>query len=361
MPHRSLMQPSAARTQRDAGGRGLSSRHFLKLIEDTIDVGLWSADIACDTLEGSVGFYRVMGLDPSVPLTFALIESMMHPDDHSRHGPLLALLRSGQAVQREFRIVRPDRTQRWISSRTEVVLGSDHRPRYALGLIKDVTVRHEALRSVALEHDRFTALLAATAAVVWITTPDGRAQDMPQWKDLTGQSYDEMQGDGWLDAVHPDDVEGARRAWHDAVRQGSTYNTDYRVRCRDGTYRWFNARGVPIRNRDGSVREWIGVCLGIADGDRPNLRTPLQRDGTDRARRAPVLTAAQIRAARGMINLSAEELARRAGISVATVRRLEDPNSSVQGRLETLQAIRKVLEQTGAAFTDGTRPGVQPA
>ncbi|MDE4914743.1 PAS domain-containing protein [Methylobacterium sp. 092160098-2] len=68
-------------------------------------------------------------------------------------------------AEREFRIIRPDRTQRWIHSRAEVIIDADGRPSHALGIITDVTGRHEARCSIELEHDRFKALLDATAAV----------------------------------------------------------------------------------------------------------------------------------------------------------------------------------------------------
>lgn len=357
MPHRSLMRPPTAGTSDDARSHGLSSRHFLKLIEDSLEIGLWSAAIDGERMHGSLGLYRVLGLDPAVDLTFEIVADMMHPEDRRAHGPLLSLLRTGQAVQREFRIIRPDRTQRWISSRAEVIVDRDGRPSHALGLIKDVTRHHEARCSIALEHDRFKALLDATAAVLWVNTPDGRAQDMPQWSALTGQTREEMQGSGWLDALHPEDRSRAEAAWSTAVAHGTPYNTDYRVLCEDGIYRWFNARGTPILNRDGSVREWVGVCLSIAGQTRPSAG----HDSTSRARddlEAALITPAQIRAGRALVEMSAEEVARRAGISLSTLRRAETETSAIQARSATLLAVRQVLEQAGVAFTFSPNPGV---
>lgn len=358
MPHRSLMRPPIPGVADEALNRGLSSRHFLKLIEESIDIGLWSASIGSDRMHGSLGLYRVLGLDPQVELTFGLVANLMHPEDRRAHGPLLALLRSGQAVQREFRVIRPDRTQRWISSRAEVLVGSDGRPSYALGIIKDVTGRHEALRSIEMEHDRFKALLSATAAVLWIASPDGHSDDMPQWQELTGQTREQAQGLGWMDALHPDDHERTRAAWRTAVEHAAPYNTDYRILCADGVYRWFNSRAIPIQNRDGDVREWVGVCLSIAGQNRPSTPKGGTRRSSDDVAMSEI-TPAQIRAARAMAELSAEEVARRAEISVSTMRRLEATTSTIQARSETLLAVRRVLEQAGVVFTFSPKPGVQ--
>lgn len=359
MPHRSIMRPATQGSSDDVG-RGLSSRHFLKLIEDTIDIGLWSAEIDEDRMHGSLGLYRVLGLDPSVDLTFGILADMMHPEDRRAHGPKLSLLRSGQAVERDFRIIRPDRTQRWIHSRAEVVVDAHGRPSHALGIIKDVTKRHEASHSLEIGHDRLKALIDTTAAVFWINTPDGQAQDMPQWGALTGQSREQMQGDGWLEALHPEDRARALAAWSTAVAHASPYNTDYRVLCQDGIYRWFNARGTPILNRDGSVREWVGVCLSIAGQNRVASRRETALNEVDNVDTTPI-TPAQIRAARGMINMSAEEVARRARISISTMRRMETEDCGIQARPDNLLAVRQVFEQAGVVFTFSPRPGVQVA
>ncbi|WP_449410660.1 PAS domain-containing protein [Methylobacterium komagatae] len=358
MPHRSIMRPASTGHADEAVGRGLSSRHFLKLIEDSIDIGLWSSEINEDRIHGSLGLYRVLGLDPAVDLTFGIVADMMHPEDRRAHGPMLSLLRSGQAIERDFRIIRPDRTQRWVRSRAEVIVDAVGRPSHALGIIKDVTGRHEARRSLEIEHDRFKALLDATAAVYWVNSSDGRAHDMPQWGALTGQSHEQMQGSGWIDALHPDDRARAQAAWTTAVAHASPYNTDYRVLCKDGIYRWFNARGTPILNHDGSVREWVGVCLSIAGQNRVATRQGTTTNGINDLDTMPI-TPAQIRAARALVGMSADEVARRASISISTMRRMETEASGILARADNLLAVRQVFEQAGVVFTFNPKPGLQ--
>ncbi|GEO99576.1 PAS domain-containing protein [Methylobacterium haplocladii] len=360
MPTRSLMRQQAG----SVSPRAFSSKHFLKLVEDTGDVGFWSADLSKDRLEASVGLYRILGLDPTEEMTFGLGLDMIHPDDRAAHGDQIAVLRSGQPITREFRIIRPDRTQRWLLHRAEVMLGPDGRPSQGMGVVFDVTARHDSVRSMEQRHDRFNALLSATAAVFWINGPDGEPLEMPQWQALTGQSHSEMSGQGWLAAIHPEDRERTAAAWSTAVSHAAPYNTDYRVLCADGIYRWFNARGVPILNRDGAVREWVGVCLSVPGRNRfgsAGARSAGDRSPADIEEQ--VLTPAQVRGARGMTGLSKDELARRAHVSVSTIVRLEDGTSLVRPRSETVLAIRQALEQAGVEFTfePGAKPGIREA
>ncbi|MGH1571247.1 PAS domain-containing protein [Methylobacterium sp. P31] len=373
MPTRALMRRQAP-AEVGASPRPISSRHFLKLIEDTGKVGFWSADLGSERLDASPGLYRILGLDPAAEITFGFGLDMIHPEDQAAHGDQIAVLRSGQPISREFRIIRPDRTQRWILHHAEVILGPDGVPRQGLGVVFDVTTQHDTMSALMQRHDRLNALVAATAAVFWVNKANGEPSEMPQWMALTGQSHAQMQGLGWLDAVHPDDRSRTHAAWTTAVEHTAPYNTDYRVLCADGIYRWFNARGAPVLNKDGSVREWVGVCLNVPGRNRYGA-SPSAADATlalspaaaasaaKPANAEELLTPGQIRAARGLTGLSKDELAALANVSVSTLNRLEAPDSTVRSRSDTILAVRRALEQAGVEFIfeAGKKPGVREA
>ncbi|WP_457107675.1 PAS domain-containing protein [Methylobacterium sp. P5_C11] len=367
MPTRTLMRRQGS-AEAGAAPRPISSRHFLKLIEDTGKVGFWSADLRSERLEASPGLYRILGLDPASDMTFGFGLDMIHPEDQAAHGDQIAVLRSGQPISREFRIVRPDRTQRWVLHHAEVVLGSDGLPSQGVGVVFDVTVQHDTMTALMQRHDRLNALIAATASVFWVNKANGEPSEMPQWMALTGQTHAQMKGLGWLDAIHPDDRARTLAAWTTAVEHTEPYNTDYRVLCADGIYRWFNARGAPVLNRDGAVREWVGVCLKVAG--RTRYGAPSSATDAAVATAAPkpfhgeeLLTPGQIRAARALTGLSKDELAALANVSVSTLNRMEDPASAVRSRSETLLAVRRALEEAGVEFIfeAGKKPGVREA
>lgn len=364
MPTRSLMRVQAEPAPpRGGASRFFSSRNFLKIIEDTGEVGFWSADLRSGVLDATPGLYRILGLEPAAELPVGFVLDMIHPDDRGVHGDQFAVLNAGQPINREFRIVRPDRTQRWIQHRGEVALGTDGRPTYGMGVIFDVTARHDAMQAVLQRHDRLNALVTVTAAAFWTTNHQGELNECAQWMNLTGQSYAQTRGTQWVDAVHPEDRARTLAAWTTAVQHASAYNTEYRILCADGIYRWFNSRAAPVLNKDGSVREWVGICLNVPGQSRYGQQgvltpDPVEPDFSDRA-----LTAAQVRAARGMVGLSKEELAKMAGVSISTIVRLEDANSPVRPRHDTVMAVRRALEQAGVAFTFDTnaKPGVREA
>jgi PAS domain S-box-containing protein len=84
-----------------------------------------------------------------------------------------------------------------------------------------------------------------------------------QWLEYTGATAAELQGYGWLHAVHPDDRESVRQKWRAAIEAGTALDVELRMRAKDGNYRWFRLRSVAIRDADGNVVRWYGTNSDI--------------------------------------------------------------------------------------------------
>jgi PAS domain S-box-containing protein len=118
--------------------------------------------------------------------------------------------------------------------------------------------------AVRPSEERYRSLVDAIAGIVWTTDPGGQViEDQPAWRAFTGQTSEEIRGVGWLAAVHPDSRTEAVSAWLRAVTQGSHYETEWRLRRRDGEYRYFSIHAAPVRSSDGAIREWIGCNIDI--------------------------------------------------------------------------------------------------
>ncbi|MBN3962129.1 PAS domain S-box protein [Nostoc sp. NMS8] len=112
---------------------------------------------------------------------------------------------------------------------------------------------------------RYRSLVTATAQIVWVSTPEGICFELANWIAYTGQSLAEAENGGWIDAVHPNDRAYTGEVWSAAVANQRMYQIEYRIRGRDGNYRYFWVWGAPVLEEDGSVREWIGTCTDIQD------------------------------------------------------------------------------------------------
>jgi PAS domain S-box-containing protein len=114
---------------------------------------------------------------------------------------------------------------------------------------------------------RLNSLVAAISEVVWQADAEGKVTDIPQWREITGQTIEQVSGFGWFDAIHPDDRETTEVLWREAVQSGKPYTAEYRILTRDGFYAYYSSRGFPVIE-GGDVREWIGICLNIDDSKR---------------------------------------------------------------------------------------------
>jgi PAS domain S-box-containing protein len=120
----------------------------------------------------------------------------------------------------------------------------------------------------ALERDRrrFRALMESRGTMVWLAASDGSLlTDLPAWRAITGHSEEELLGEGWLRAIHPEDRERVNALWHASVQARRPYESEYRVVGPDGDAHWFKARGVPVVEDDGTVSEWVGTCFDMTE------------------------------------------------------------------------------------------------
>jgi diguanylate cyclase (GGDEF)-like protein/PAS domain S-box-containing protein len=110
----------------------------------------------------------------------------------------------------------------------------------------------------------FRTLAEAVPEIMWTADPDG-ADDYfnRKWFDYTGLTVDQSRGTAWMAVVHPDDLSPCLAKWTNALRTGEAYDVEYRLRGKDGSFRWFFCRGNPIRNPNGEIIKWFGTCADI--------------------------------------------------------------------------------------------------
>jgi PAS domain S-box-containing protein len=153
---------------------------------------------------------------------------------------------------------------RWVTARAHPIKDGGGNIVEVMLMHEDITERVDAETALRLREERFRSLVMATSQIVWTNTPDGRVlEDSPSWRAFTGQSYDEWREFGWLDALHPDDRTATGTLWAACVASRSVFETRYRLRRVDGSYRWMAVKGLPIMDANGAIREWIGANADI--------------------------------------------------------------------------------------------------
>jgi len=131
-------------------------------------------------------------------------------------------------------------------------------------VIIDISATRAAERALADSEARFRAITNAMPQMVWSTLPDGfHDYYNDQWYRFTGVPPGSTDGEGWNDMFHPDDQDAAWARWRHCLATGEPYEIEYRLRHRDGGYRWVLGRALPVRDEHGAIQRWMGTCTDI--------------------------------------------------------------------------------------------------
>jgi PAS domain S-box-containing protein len=195
------------------------------------------------------------------------MHDITHPDDLPGNAPLFdRAAEAGTPFEIEKRYVRPDGSTVWVHNSVTMLREATGEFRTAVCVTVDIEDRKSIENALRASNGRFLAAIEATNGVLWTNDPEGRmVGEQPGWASLTGQGFEEYQGYGWSSAVHPDDVQPTIDAWNEAVVERKTFVFEHRVQRRDGQWRLFAIRAIPILDSIGAVTEWVGVHTDITE------------------------------------------------------------------------------------------------
>ncbi len=142
-------------------------------------------------------------------------------------------------------------------------VNADHHLEYLVIAAIDITARKRA-------EDEIRVLVDAIPQLVWMLRPDGSTEYCNQrWRDYTGMTFQQAQGDGWLQPIHPDDQQPTLVLWQRAVQTGRPYEVELRLRQgTTGDYRWFLVRAEPFTDAQGQIVKWVGTSTDIQEQKR---------------------------------------------------------------------------------------------
>jgi PAS domain S-box-containing protein len=167
-----------------------------------------------------------------------------------------------------YAIARPDGQfdeRFWEASHTPI-----HNDRgellYILQETKDVTEREEAKAALLDSERRFRFMADSMPQLIDADDVHGNSTYFnKQWEVYTGIAVEQLLQGAWQETIHPDDLPKGQRAWRQSLEKGEESQVEIRIRSKEGDYRWYLSRYVPMRNDDGSIKMWLGSCSDIHD------------------------------------------------------------------------------------------------
>jgi len=128
------------------------------------------------------------------------------------------------------------------------------------------TMLEELNAELGSKNQEMDAILRTAPDIIFSRRADGaRDYTSDRFYEYTGAARGSADEFGWLDYVHPDDKSSTISRWVQCVGSGESYESEYRLRNRSGSYRWFRARALPIHDEGGNIIRWYGACSDIHD------------------------------------------------------------------------------------------------
>jgi PAS domain S-box-containing protein len=140
----------------------------------------------------------------------------------------------------------------------------EHVVNYAI--YRDITERKLAGERLRESEARFQAMADTAPVLIWMTGTDGLCNYFNKpWLEFTGRTMEQEVGTGWIQGVHPDDVQSCFDGFLPAFHARKPFRMEYRLRRADGQYRWVIESGIPRYTGAGEFAGYIGSNIDITD------------------------------------------------------------------------------------------------
>ena len=196
-----------------------------------------------------------------------LFVKLLHPDDRDRVLREMAeATAAGGRFTSEYRLVARNGRIVWFRDESVPIQDAHGLPVYDQGYLLDITQRKAAEEALRESEERFRSMADEAPVLVWTTDDHGRVTFFSRgWLEFTGRTPGQELGFGWLDGVHPDDAEQAVDSYLKAIQAREPWEALYRLRRKDGAYRWIEDRGRPRILADGTLAGYVGVGIDVTD------------------------------------------------------------------------------------------------
>jgi PAS domain S-box-containing protein len=237
----------------------------------TAHLGSWDWDVVADRASWSDEMYHLFGLPvQSFAPTLATSLELFHPEDREKVKQALEkAFRTGEPYSADYRILRPDGSERVVHAQGKVNRDSTSRPVRMTGTLQDITDWKRAEEALRQSEQKFRLLAETIEDVFWMSAP-GVAEMVyvsPAYEKLWGRSVESLYRTplSMLERLHPDDKERFIAVVQQHHAKGRAYQFEYRIVQPDGSTHWILERGFPISDESGKVKLIAGLCTDITE------------------------------------------------------------------------------------------------
>jgi PAS domain S-box-containing protein len=227
--------------------------------------GIWVVDPQGRTIFNNKRMAEILAADTE-SLSDQSCFDCVFPEDLSEAQRQFAQGMAGNRVPFDFRLRRNDGSEIWVSISCGPVLDGAGVVAGLLGLFADITERKQAEARLRESEERFRNMANCAPALIWMAGHGKRREFFNHgWLAFTGRNLEQEIGNGWVQGVHPDDMQHCREICQSALDARRPFEIEYRLRRHDGEYRWVLDTAAPRFTPDAEFMGYVGTAVDITD------------------------------------------------------------------------------------------------
>ncbi len=239
----------------------------LRLATEATGISTWEMDLITHQFIHSPSLAIIFGHPSSKPITYEQLRSQIHPEDI--HDIVEKAFEQGMKTHMyiyEARVIKPDNTICWIRKQGKVFFDENENPVKIIGTLQDITEEKRYQQVLQESESKFRLLADSLPQMIWTADTAGNTFYYNQnIYDFSGLTREQLDTDGWIQMIHPDDREENIKRWMESVQSGKDFLFEHRFRRYNGEYRWQLSRVVPQKDAAGNIQMWVGSSTDIQE------------------------------------------------------------------------------------------------
>lgn len=242
------------------------SEEYYKTMTDNTPVMTWIRNSEGSYIFINRQWYEYTGHSPARALGSGWLEAV-HPEDIENSKKAFSAAQNQRVpYTMEFRLKDKKGNYRWHLDSGLPKFETNGEFEGYVGAVIDIHERKVAEDRLQESESKFRTLADNISQLAWMTDESGWIFWYNQrWFDYTGTTLEEVKGWGWQKVHHPEHVERVTKKFKKSFENGEAWEDTFPLRGKDGTYRWFLSRAIPIRNEHGKILQWFGTNTDVTD------------------------------------------------------------------------------------------------
>lgn len=239
----------------------------LRLALEATELAIWDLDLKTRKLIYSTRLAEILGYDKEKQMSHKEMRSHVHPEDRQA----IVEVAFDKAMQTgiyfyEARMIKKDHSICWIQTQGKVFYDEEKQPVKLIGTLQDITEAKFYQQELKEREQKFRLLADSMPQFVWTSDAAGNL-NYYNWSilDYSGLTLEQLNKEGWIQIVHPEDRDENLKKWMDSITNGTNFLFEHRFRRQDGEYRWQLSRAIPQKDARGNIQMWVGTSTDIQE------------------------------------------------------------------------------------------------